>query len=112
MVANVLELSRRLLPQLVIDDGDLQAAHVGQEVAIVSGLGVRLQVVICGCPAGSSIGFCPSSKVSSSSLSILTLTCMDSLKVASSCAAMYLHSWWSTLELPSPSCDPGREISL
>ena len=45
VVAHVLELGHQLLPQLVIDDRDLQAALVGQEVAIVSGLEVELEVV-------------------------------------------------------------------
>ena len=38
MVPHVLELDDKLLPQLLVDNGDLEAALVGQEVPVVGGL--------------------------------------------------------------------------
>ena len=45
MVAHVLELGDQLLPQLVVNDRHLKTALVGQEIAIISGLEVKLQVI-------------------------------------------------------------------
>ena len=45
MVAHVLELGDQLLPQFVVNHRNLKAALIGQEVAIISGLEVKLQVI-------------------------------------------------------------------
>ena len=45
MVAHVLELGHELLPQLVVDHGDLERRrHVRQEVAVVGRLKVQFQI--------------------------------------------------------------------
>ena len=45
LVPHVLELRHQLLPQLVLDDGDLKSAFIRQEVAVVSGLKVELEIL-------------------------------------------------------------------
>ena len=44
LVPHVLELCHQLLPQLLVNDGHLEAALIGQEVAVVCGLEVELQI--------------------------------------------------------------------
>ena len=45
LVPHVLKLRHQLLPQLVLDDGDLKSAFIRQEVAVVSGLKVELEIL-------------------------------------------------------------------
>jgi len=45
LVPHVLELGHQLLPQLILNHGDLKSAFIGQEVAVVRGLKVELEVL-------------------------------------------------------------------
>ena len=45
LVPHVLELRHQLLPQLLVNDGHLETALVGQKIAVVGGLEVQLQIL-------------------------------------------------------------------
>ena len=47
LIPHVLKLRDELLPQLVLDNGHLEAALVVEEVAVVGGLEMQLEVLQC-----------------------------------------------------------------
>ena len=48
MIANVLEFGHQLFSKLIVDDGHIERRSlVGQEVAIIGGLEMKLQIVQC-----------------------------------------------------------------
>ena len=47
LVPHVLELGHQLLPQLVLDDRHLETALVGEKVAVVGGLKMKLKILEC-----------------------------------------------------------------